>query len=432
MTRPALILAACLLLSGPGMAKPLLTNSQDSHAKACLDFDDTYERIIRICEIALAGRGYSQAERLEMMEALGDAHYALDQNDAALAVFEEMLRISPDNSAALAGIGWVRRDAEDFAGAAASFEAAMGVLPSAEAIGGRAAARYHDGQIGVEEVLSQLDASLAINPEYRWAMREKGWILDALDRHEEAEAAFQAALDLEPDDVNARHGLAESLRKQGRLSEALVEINKAIALEPDAAWHLAERSRILFFLDRNKQSIKDAERVIELEPTASAGYVRKARALSSLGRTQDAITVLTEAEAQTGFNAYMVFWRADILADDGAFEESLVQIERLVEAGVEDLHDLHLMAFVQLGRQDVAGARAAVEAAKARGPDNSFTLYYDARVLVEERRFDEAEAQMTAAVAAGLPEESIALFLRALAAKGDFVRMIRLRIAFSE
>ena len=424
------LLGLCVL-GAPLSAKPLLTNSQDSYAKACLAFDETYERVLRICELALAGEGFSKKQKLEMMASQGNAYLGLDQFDAARTVYERMLRLDPTDTEALNGLGWVMRNQDDYDGAAASFEASLAHHPSAESLAGMAASRFAAGQIDLAEALSQLDASLAIDPDYRWALREKGWMLRDAERLDEAAASFQAALVIEPEDVNALSGLARSLRGQNKFDAALKQVGLAIKLEPDNADLLAERSLILFYLDRNKQAIKDADRVIALDPNWSGGYVRKARALSDLGRNLDAVAVLAAAEEQTGFDPYLVYWQADILAEDNEFDASLVQLSRLVEAGVEDVHDLHLLTFVQLGRNDIVGAREAVDAALARDPEGAFSLYYDARVLVEEGKLDRAEKRMTAAVDAGLSDHNIGLFLGALATKGAYVQMIRLRIAFN-
>lgn len=431
MLLPRLLFAGFFLSVAPLAAKPLLTNSQDTFAKACLDFDETYERVLQICEIALSGQGYSQKQKLGMMASLGNAHLGLDQYDAAHAVYKTMLDIDPAYTEALNGIGWILRHQKEYALAADSFEASLGFLPSAEALAGMAASRFAAKEIDLEEVLSLLDAALAIDPDYRWALREKGWILRDADRFVEAERSFRAALKIRPEDTNALSGLARSLRGQSKLKEALGQIGKAISLDPDSADLLAERSLILFYLDRNKQAIKDADRVIAIDPAWSAGYVRKARALSDLGRTLDAVKVLAEAEHHTGFDPYLIYWRADLLSDDDKFDASLEQINRLVAAGVEDVHDLHLLAFVQLGRNDIDGARKAVDAALKLEPENAFSLYYDARVLVEEGKLDRAEARMTEAVHAGLSDHNIGLFLGALATKGAYLRMIRLRIAFN-
>ena len=230
---------SCLILlffgAGSLAAKPLLTNSQDTYAKVCLDFDDTFERILQICELALAGQGYSLRQKLDMMESQGHAHLGLEQSDAARRVYLRMLEIDPNAVSALNGIGWVLRNEDEYEAAAASFEASLALVPSAEALAGMASSLFEADIISLDEVLTKLDGSLAIDPGYRWALREKGWVLRDADRFEEAAASFRAALKIEPDDINALSGLARSLRGQNMLDQALKEIGKAIELEPGSA-----------------------------------------------------------------------------------------------------------------------------------------------------------------------------------------------------
>ncbi|MFD0471976.1 tetratricopeptide repeat protein [Nonomuraea thailandensis] len=48
-----------------------------------------------------------------------------------------------------------------------------------------------------EAALKDLDAAIELDPEYVWAFRARGEILQELDRHEEAIADFTRALHLD-------------------------------------------------------------------------------------------------------------------------------------------------------------------------------------------------------------------------------------------
>jgi Flp pilus assembly protein TadD/predicted aspartyl protease len=59
-----------------------------------------------------------------------------------------------------------------------------------------------------------------------------GEALWASGMFEEAEAAYERSLKLDPEQARARHGRARSLAAQGRLSEAMVEAQEALRLSP--------------------------------------------------------------------------------------------------------------------------------------------------------------------------------------------------------
>src|SRR5262249_57915202 len=55
------------------------------------------------------------------------------------------------------------------------------------------------------------------------------------DRHPEAEAAYRAAIRLQPDEPEAHHNLSLALGRQGRFREAEAACREAIRLKPDFA-----------------------------------------------------------------------------------------------------------------------------------------------------------------------------------------------------
>ena len=112
-----------------------------------------------------------------------------------------------------------------------------------------------------------------------------GTLLLRLDRAQEAEAAYRAAL---PDPA-AWHGLGNALHTQGRHAEALAAYRTAIAAQPDAtqpdaalAWR--HRAAALTLLDRPQEAIAACRRCLELDPENAEAMLGEATALLALGR----------------------------------------------------------------------------------------------------------------------------------------------------
>ena len=95
--------AALACLSALAQAKPLLTDQQDTFASACLDNDDTPERLVQICQNALAETGASVPQRVDMMGVLAWAYFDLDRDEEADGIFARMIDLDP-------GSGVARRD----------------------------------------------------------------------------------------------------------------------------------------------------------------------------------------------------------------------------------------------------------------------------------------------------------------------------------
>ena len=72
-------------------------------------------------------------------------------------------------------------------------------------------------------------------PKHQFAWKVLGAVLGTTGRKSEAEAAYQTAVALSPQDAGAHNNLGNTLKALGRLDEALASYNQAIALKPDFA-----------------------------------------------------------------------------------------------------------------------------------------------------------------------------------------------------
>ncbi|MHA6263196.1 tetratricopeptide repeat protein [Arenibacterium sp. CAU 1754] len=427
----ARILAVLICLSPvQGLAKPLLSNSQDTYATACLAFEESYDRLRDICLQALEQPGASQDQTLDIMDSLAWAYYRLDDDEAAEAVFRDILEINPQSEDGLTGLAWMAYDDSDYDTAADMFEQAMNRSPNAEVLAGLGASLFYADRATASEALTYLDAALAIDPDYIWALRRKGWVLTDSDQLSEAEAAFRTVLDHKADDASALYGVAYVLSEREKWAEALPFVTRAIEASPNYISALSRRSLILYYLDRPKRALKDADAVISARPDWHEGYVRKARVLASMGRRADALSLLEETDEKLGHNAFLVYWRARLLLDDGRNRDALTQIDRNLALDGADHFDNMLQVRIALRLEDVALARKAIDRTLKMRPKWHWVLYYDALVLVEEGKYEAAETRFDAAVDAGLTREKLPDFLKALIGQSQFTQAVRMRARY--
>jgi tetratricopeptide (TPR) repeat protein len=112
-----------------------------------------------------------------------------------------------------------------------------------------------------------------------------------------AASSFQAALDLEPDNIEALENLSILAVRGGQFEAAQHYIDPLLALNPnDPAGLLASGAIAL-----GQRHFKDASdlslRVIEALPDRADGYILQARALDGLGKTREAIALLEKRAA---------------------------------------------------------------------------------------------------------------------------------------
>ncbi|WP_270726413.1 tetratricopeptide repeat protein [Shimia sp. Alg240-R146] len=426
-----LALLSLLLVPTPALAKPLLTNSEDTYESVCLDFGDTPERLIEICTRALQATGATQVQRIDMKDSLAWAHYNLDNVQEAERLFAEMLADDPKSPLALVGLGWMAHDRDDYETAAERFGAAAEIRPEEQAIAGLGSSLYRLGKLPIDDALGYLDAALAISPKYYWAMRQKGWLLSAEGLSADAVAAFEEVLEVNPDDTNAMYGAAYVLSRDDQWQEALPLVNRALQHKPDFTAALSRRSLILLSLGRPAQALKDGKRVIELRPNDSDGFVRVARAQSALGRTKDAIATLAKAEEIVGYDGYLFYWQADLLSDAGDTDLAVKKLKTVITAGDADYYDHELLSVIQLDSKRFPEARKTVDKALTLYPLEPYLMYYDSLILINEQEYAQAEARFDEAVAAELPVERLSNFLKQLVGAAQYLQAVQMRVRYS-
>ncbi|MCB1079676.1 MAG: tetratricopeptide repeat protein, partial [Verrucomicrobiae bacterium] len=172
-------------------------------------------------------------------------------------------------------------------------------------------------------------------------------------RYADAEASLHQAISAEPDDVRAYAELAQCLVEQeGRRTEALNAIDRAIGIDPGLPVLHARRAIILNQLDREKEALESADRAIALDPDQSYHFAVKAQALSGLQRYAEAEEVCRYAlalDADDGFASNLL---AHLLRVQGKSGESQMAAEKLLADAPEDPYAHFNAGWTALQRGD--------------------------------------------------------------------------------
>jgi tetratricopeptide (TPR) repeat protein len=432
--RKAILIVMLFVLLAPAaiLAKPLLTDSQDTFVSVCIDYGDTPERLVEICQNGLKMSGASVSQRVEMMDSLAWAHYDLDDIDQATAVFEDILTLDPQAQTALDGLGWMAFENDAYNQAVEYFGRAMEIGPDARVVAGLGVSLLYSDQADLQKALSYLDAAIAIDPDYSWAKREKAWILEDHGQPEEAIRLFREVSKQHPDDAYSAYGLAYVLSELDRWEDALPHANRALEINPDYLSARSRRSLILLNLDRPKMALKDGQVVLDARPNTSDGYVRVARAMWDLGRLEDGIVLLASAVDRIGYEAYLSYWYARLLFADDQNVQALAVIDDVMVRGDGDFHDYRLYSRITLDLGELDKARDRLDQGLEAFPEDDWLLYYNALLMVKEHLFETAEQEFDAAVKAGLPRTRLKTFLSSLVGEGQFMQAIEMRVRYSD
>ena len=267
------------------------------------------------------------------------------------------------------------------------------------------------------EALKLIGKALASNDRSAVAHSNRGIVLAALSRNEEALASYQAALALKPDYVDALYNRGNAFYALGRATEALASFERALALKPDYADALLNRAQILHDLGRAPEALDSIERALALKPDHAAALALRGRLLTALKRDAEALVSFERALALKPDDADTLVARGNLHYAMKSFAAALADCERglLLRPDAAPLHSNRGNALRELGRQHEA--LASFDRALALDPDYADASSNRGNALLELNRAAEALADYDRALAlqagfhlrAGQPRHCLAL-----------------------
>jgi tetratricopeptide (TPR) repeat protein len=202
---------------------------------------------------------------------------------------------------------------------------------------------------------------------------------------------------------------AEDAIMRGEMQKALTLLDSSLAITPNNARALYDRGYVEQSLQHTDAAIADFQKAIVVDPKQYEAYAALGRLFASQGklasaRTQlEAATTLTPADlhpAQTKADDFRLLARVDEhLHDPAAATNALIAALKLTPEQPEDT-----LLAAQLAEQqgDRTGAEAeyrkALTTIPANGPESVEAVSGLTRILVHERKFDEAETLLRQAL----------------------------------
>jgi predicted O-linked N-acetylglucosamine transferase (SPINDLY family) len=177
------------------------------------------------------------------------------------------------------------------------------------------------------EALAAFDRALQLKPDLVQAVHRQGMVLHSLGRLDEALSAFDRALRLRPGGpaIHSSRGLA--LQEQGRLSEALAAYDRALELKPDAIGALVNRGNLLREQGRLSEALAAYDRALELKPDAIIALVNRGNLLKDQACFPQALAAYKNAlsvkpDAAIAYSNYLFCLNYDPAQDNVAVAEA--------------------------------------------------------------------------------------------------------------
>jgi tetratricopeptide (TPR) repeat protein len=149
---------------------------------------------------------------------------------------------------------------------------------------------------------------------------------------EKALADYNAAIELEPGDMDHRMARADFQRQQGKLDEAIADIDAWIEKNPDQANAYVTKAQVLRDQKKMDEAIAALDKATELAPTAPGPYQQRGEIYREQGEFAKAIEQFNKVlQMQPGLTLTLVH-RAEAYLNNKQFDEALVDIESVLKA----------------------------------------------------------------------------------------------------
>ena len=240
---------------------------------------------------------------LEENPELADAHFfkgaLLVRHGAIDEAFEHLrtaTRLDPDNAKPRLMLAWLHLDQNQ------PEEALRVIQPALHDPEQRAAAYHLQGDIlsaldRTDEAIDSYRAAIECNPQMVNARLRLGQLLCDLGKHEEAIQQLLAVQRLNPLQPMARVSLGDALRAQGRLDDAIEHYRAASELNAKLGVPFARLGEAYLEKDLLAEAIEALKTAVRVDPQLFDPQVDLGRAYLRLGQYQEAIEMFQAAIA---------------------------------------------------------------------------------------------------------------------------------------
>src|ERR1700730_15989773 len=176
--------------------------------------------------------------------------------------------------------------------------------------------------------LAHIERAASLAPQKADIRNSHGFVLRALGRNEDAEAAFREAARLDANFLEAHFQLGNLLREAKRNSDAEASYRRVLALSPDHAQAHNNLGAALGEQRRFEEAAEHFRRATELRPGYAEGHSNLAHALRAVGRAEEAEAACRRGRALAPRLAVAHLTLGLALQDMGRMDEALASFRR--------------------------------------------------------------------------------------------------------
>ncbi|MEU1183535.1 tetratricopeptide repeat protein [Streptomyces sp. NPDC005820] len=217
-------------------------------------------------------------------------------------------------------------------------------------------------------------------------------------RNEDALAAYDRALELDPTLVRAHYGRAVTLQATHDFTEALAAVDRADRLAPDTYWIVAERAETHRLAGRFEDAVAEFDRALALHPDHDIALAGRAACRHALGRFDEALADFDRAIRLDENYLWARVRRARLRGAREQWDEAFADLDQVVALAPDSAWAASERgdAYRQAGRHE--DAVTELGRALALEPDHTSALASRGASRLELGRAEEALADLNRAV----------------------------------
>jgi tetratricopeptide (TPR) repeat protein len=273
----------------------------------------------------------------------------------AYAIYEEILKISPEDFNSLQLLGGLCLRMKEYDKAVQLLSKAMKINPHHIACCNNLGIAFKELK-RFEEAVTIYDQAILIQPDYALAYYNRGNALQELKRFEEAVTSYEKAILIQPDYALAYYNRGNALQELKRFEEAVTSYEKAILIQPDYAQSFYNLANALRELKQFEKAVMGYEQALLIDPTLVGTHSNCGIALHALGRLEEALISYDKAISVDSHQADLFYNRALVLQGLGRLEEALISYDKAIgiNSGYADALSNRGNVLQSLGRLEEA------------------------------------------------------------------------------